>query len=137
MRLTPDELKKHNDKVLRIAKLKCEQSQIPGLTVSYPDFVKGDNSKVQLALPCGVIRDKKRKVNAMQVRTGAFTISLAKECTKYDAEIGEEYNDETDYMPFDFATISADGGEILSKKAPIPVATPSTYSPTAKGILDL
>lgn len=144
MRLTPEELKKHNDKVLKIAELRCAKSDIPGLTVSYPDYMKGDASKVQLALPCGIDRSKKRKVSAMQVRTGAFTTSLAKEKTKYDSEIGEEYNDPTDYMPFDFSEVSADGGELIEhgKDLKIAMSKPTSklnmYTEAQhKGILDL
>lgn len=144
MRLTPEELKKHNDKVLKIAELRCAKSDIPGLTVSYPDYMKGDSSKVQLALPCGIDRSKKRKVNAMQVRTGAFTTSLAKEKTKYDSEIGEEYNDSEDYTPFDFSVVSADGGELITQDNSLEIsakdATPKFKMYTEaqhKGILDL
>lgn len=114
MRLTDQELKMHNDKVLKIAELKCAESNIPGITVSYPDFMKGDKGKVQLALPCGVIRSEKRKVNAMQVRTGAFTVSLAKEKTKYDDRIDACYNDPTDYMPF-IPDSSGEHGHIINK----------------------
>ena len=115
MRLTAEELKKHNEKVMKIAELRCEKSEIPGLTVSYPDYMRGDTSKVQLAIPCGVIREKKRKVNAMQVRTGAFVTSLAKEKTVYDDEIGDEFNDHTDYMPFDVNLVSDDGGRLVNR----------------------
>ena len=120
MRLTQDELKKHNDKVMKIAQLRCAKSEIPGLTVSFPDFMKGDTSKVQLALPCGIDRSKKRKVSAMQVRTGSFTTSLAKEHTKYDEEIGEEFQDNTDYMPFTFNVVASDGGSMVNNESKLP-----------------
>jgi hypothetical protein len=97
MKLTAEELRKHNAKALEIAKIRCKVNDMAGISVSYPD---GDMERVQIALPCGVIRDKKRKVNAMQVRTGSYTISLAKEKTKFDDLLGDEYNDDTDYMPF-------------------------------------
>jgi hypothetical protein len=137
MRLTADELKMHNDKVLRIAELRCEKSNIPGITVSFPDFMKGERSKVQLALPCGIIRDKKRKVNAMQVRTGAFTTSLAKEVTKYDDELGPEYQDNTDYMPFIPDGTGESVGDLISHDE-AKAYTKDTKKPVRmKGILDL
>lgn len=133
MRLTDQELKKHNDKVMKIAEIRCANSSIPGLTVSYPDFMKSaDKGKVQLAIPCGVIRKEKRKVNAMQVRTGSFTVSLAKEKTKYDDELGDEYNDPTDYMPFSMDM--AEGGQLI-EDTDIPQAM--VEQARTKGILDL
>lgn len=116
MRLTAAELEKHNAKVLEIAKIRCANSKMPGITVSYPDYVKSGQDKVQLALPCGVILDKKRKVNAMQVRTGAFTTSLAKEKTKYDHQLGDTFQDNTDYLPFDATLVAAEGGELIEKQ---------------------
>jgi hypothetical protein len=137
MRLTAEELKMHNDKVLRIAELRCEKSNIPGITVSFPDFMKGDKSKVQLALPCGIIRDQKRKVNAMQVRTGAFVTSLAKEVTKYDDELGPEYQDNTDYMPFIPDNTGEAVGDLISVEE-VQTYTKDVKKPTRmKGILDL
>jgi hypothetical protein len=87
----------HNAKALEIAKLRCKVNGMTGISVSYPDI---NMEQVQIALPCGVLRDKKRKVNAMQVRTGSYTISLAKEKTKFDDMLDPRYNDDTDYMPF-------------------------------------
>lgn len=142
MRLTDQELKMHNDKVLKIAELKCAESNIPGITVSYPDFMKGDKGKVQLALPCGVIRSEKRKVNAMQVRTGAFTVSLAKEKTKYDDRIDARYNDPTDYMPF-IPDSSGEHGHIINKTEFDDIVDtkksvmPGIVVKKSKGILDL
>lgn len=140
MRLTKEELAMHNKKVLKIAELRCAKSEIPGLTVSYPDYMKGDNSKVQLAIPCGVIRNEKRKVNAMQVRTGAFTISLAKEKTKYDDELGDEFNDPTDYMPFD-SSVGTEEGQFVTKatieQKVKEVALKDVKVMRSRGILDL
>lgn len=97
MKLTAEELRMHNAKALEIAKLRCKANGMTGISVSYPDI---NMEQVQIALPCGVLRDKKRKVNAMQVRTGSYTISLAKEKTKFDDMLDPKYNDDTDYMPF-------------------------------------
>jgi hypothetical protein len=133
MRLTDQELKMHNDKVLKIAELRCAESNIPGITVSYPDFMKGDRGKVQLALPCGIIRSEKRKVNAMQVRTGAFTVSLAKEKTKYDDRIDTCYNDPTDYMPF-IPDSSGEHGHMVDHKVDFEDTT-DTKSLTVQGIV--
>lgn len=147
MRLTPQELKKHNAKVLKIAELRCANAAIPGFAVSFPDFLKSGIDHVQLALPCGVIRNQKRKINAMQIKTGAFTTSLAKEKTKYDDQLGDEYVDDTDYLPFDHSLM--DGLGTIVKDADIVI--PSSDKPhvpnkvvvdglpfqRSKGILDL
>lgn len=133
MRLTDQELKKHNDKVMKIAELRCNTT-IPGVSVSYPDYIKNTGwTGVQLALPCGVIRKEKRKVNAMQVRTGSYTTSLAKEKTKYDDQLGAEYTDPTDYSPF----IAPEGEKLLTHAIHNTDLNDKPDNIRSKGILDL
>lgn len=128
MRLTKEELAKHNAKVMKIAEIRCDTA-IPGVSVSLPDYINNLGwTNVQLALPCGVIREHKRKVNAMQVRTGSYTTSLAKEKTKYDDKLGNEYVDDTDYLPY----TGEDGDIYVASNS----STTSVRS-YAKGILDL
>lgn len=139
MKLTAEELRMHNAKALEIAKLRCKVNGMTGIAVSYPDI---NMEQVQIALPCGVLRDKKRKVNAMQVRTGSYTISLAKEKTKFDDMLDPKYNDDTDYMPFVSDNIIPDDRIKDAKEIKEPEIKQETkqyphIEKSSKGILDL
>lgn len=144
MYLTDEELKKHNEYCFNVAKLKCEQSEIGkacGITVSMPDHINSGKCRGQIAFPCGIIRDKKKKISAMQARTGGCVMSLAKEKTKYDDLLDPSLKDHTDYAEFVVDNDNEELGKLIVKE-PTPEVSAVTVQTSMdpifkKGILDL
>lgn len=132
MRLTAEEKEAHNAKSIALYKALIEKGSIGselGIIVTMPPHM----DQTQLTLPCLPERKKRKQTSAMQKRTGASTISLAKEVTRYDHLLDNNYQDNTDYASFDDTERSADEGEMMKAAEAVKVETPKR----SKGILDL
>lgn len=142
MYLTDEELKKHNECCFQIAKHRCETSDLGkrlGIMVSMPTHLNNGMYRGQLALPCGIIKDKKRKINAMQARTGSCVISLAKEHTRYDDIIDPQSKDHTPYAEFSATPDEPGVGSFIAKESemPVDIENKKVNNVFATGILDL
>lgn len=140
MRLSDEELRKHNEFCFQIAKHKLENSELGqhlGIMVDMPTHLNNGVYRGQIALPCGVIRDKKRKINVMQARTGSCVVSLAKEKTTYDDLLSPSLKDNTPYSDFLDPNDGMDAGVLIKKDEETPQAENISDSVYTKGILDL
>ena len=100
MRLSDEELQASNEKSMALYKELIEKGSLGsslGIKVSLPKM----DDRTIITPACLPIRSKRKKTSAMQKRTGPYSMSLAKEQTRYDHLISDSYQDNTDYEAFD------------------------------------
>jgi hypothetical protein len=135
MELTEQELRQSNAKSLALYKCLVEGGNYGtslGITVSMPTMMPG----TQLTHPC--LPDKKslRRTNAMQKRTGCYSISMAKETTKYDHLLDKDYQDHTEYKEFR-APANDDVGEVVDTEEVITAGQVSNTDVTKTEAVDV
>ena len=135
MRLSQKELEASNRKGMALYKELIENGSVGadlGIIVTMPTHLEYGT---QLTMPCYPDRNKRKKTSAMQKRTGAYSVSLAKEVTKYDHLLDGNYQDDTDYSEFN---AQGDGeGELVTTPAVSVADNKTTTGTRSKGILDL
>ena len=132
MRLTDEELQANNDKSIALYKKLIEQGSLGtslGIKVSSPPMAY----RTVITPPCLPMRAHRKKINAMQRRTGPYSMSLAKEKTKYDHLIDEAYQDNTDYAAFDVS----DGIGTFIPNEGVQEEKQLTVDAMNRGVLDL
>ena len=100
MRLSDKELQASNEKSMALYRELIEKGSLGsslGIKVSPPKM----DDRTIITPACLPIRAKRKKTSAMQKRTGPYSMSLAKEQTRYDHLISDTYQDNTDYAAFD------------------------------------
>lgn len=133
MRLSQKELAASNRKGMALYKELIEKGSVGadlGIVVSMPPYM---DYGTQITMPCYPDRKQRKRTSVMQKRTGAYSVSLAKEVTKYDHLLDGNYQDDTDYAEFNAKGDSE--GEIVTNTTN--TATKKEATTRRKGILDL